>query len=396
MHLRRDGDDTPFEQMMRVDGLSEPRATLDALMTDSSSMPWPARRELARSLADHLRSELVPGWVVPVVVVLADDAKPEVRQAIASLLHLVDDATFARLGSVLLEDSNAFVRSAAERSLARRRRSQKKSEREQQQVDHIRAEYAAIERLHGTLAAERAQTMAERFADVVVGMTAHNLGGVMTSLKLKADALQNALGTQEPDQARAVGAADAMVERILFLERLLRDMSEYARPLSTDRRRERLATLIADAHRLAKDAVEDSLAAGVEYECDVPESTTVVVVRHQIVMAFANVLKNAYEAIEPGDGIRGTVTVCASVERNAAVVVVADSGQGLEPEDLRQLQEFVPGRTSKKNRGTGFGLPIARRSLAAHGGSIEIESVLGQGTTITVRIPLDMEETDLP
>lgn len=62
------------------------------------------------------------------------------------------------------------------------------------------------------------------------------------------------------------------------------------------------------------------------------------------------------------------------------------------PTSYLELREFVPGRTSKKNRGTGYGLPIARRYVTAHGGSLAIDSQLGQGTTVTVTLPVEQEE----
>lgn len=77
-------------------------------------------------------------------------------------------------------------------------------------------------------------------------------------------------------------------------------------------------------------------------------------------------------------------------------VTVRDYGAGLAEEDLRELQEFVPGRTSKKTSGTGFGLPIARRYVLAHGGSLEIDSQMGSGTVVTITLPLEQEEAEKP
>lgn len=76
------------------------------------------------------------------------------------------------------------------------------------------------------------------------------------------------------------------------------------------------------------------------------------------------------------------------------IIAVSDSGDGLDDQDLADLREFVPGRSSKKNRGTGFGLPIARRYVVAHGGSLAIDSEVGEGTTLTVSLPLEQEEAE--
>ena len=59
-----------------------------------------------------------------------------------------------------------------------------------------------------------------------------------------------------------------------------------------------------------------------------------------------------------------------------------------DAEVLRQeLREFIPGKTTKKSFGTGFGLPIARRNIKSHGGSIGIQSQDEAGTTVTIVLP---------
>lgn len=72
------------------------------------------------------------------------------------------------------------------------------------------------------------------------------------------------------------------------------------------------------------------------------------------------------------------------------MVTVSDTGIGIAAEDLpRVFDRFyrVPG-SDARSRGTGLGLAIARRIVEAHGGSIAVESRVGQGSTFTVRLPL--------
>jgi signal transduction histidine kinase len=67
---------------------------------------------------------------------------------------------------------------------------------------------------------------------------------------------------------------------------------------------------------------------------------------------------------------------------------------GITEEDLREVREFMPGRTSKKCYGTGFGLPIARKNLLAHRGTIDIDSWDYKGTKVTITIPREAIEGD--
>jgi signal transduction histidine kinase len=103
----------------------------------------------------------------------------------------------------------------------------------------------------------------------------------------------------------------------------------------------------------------------------------------QINQVFANVLRNAVEAID-GAGI---VTITTSADEATAVIRVEDTGIGIKPEHLDRI--FDPGFTTKGvGVGTGLGLSIAYRIIENHQGSIQVESEPGRGTTFTVRLPI--------
>lgn len=96
---------------------------------------------------------------------------------------------------------------------------------------------------------------------------------------------------------------------------------------------------------------------------------------------FLNLLLNSAQALPPG----GHATVAVEVEGTDLHVVVSDTGIGISPENLeRVLDPFF----STKADGTGLGLSIARQIAAAHGGSLQITSVPGEGTRVDVRLPV--------
>ena len=95
---------------------------------------------------------------------------------------------------------------------------------------------------------------------------------------------------------------------------------------------------------------------------------------------FFNLMKNALEAMKDG----GELTIEIKHDDMSVSVVFRDSGVGMSDEALAHL--FEPYRTTK-TKGTGLGLMISRRIVAAHGGEIAVASEEGRGTTFTVRLP---------
>ena len=81
----------------------------------------------------------------------------------------------------------------------------------------------------------------------------------------------------------------------------------------------------------------------------------------------------------------GSLTLDASVDDGFLVLTVTDTGVGMDEEALARV--FEP-YFSTKTTGTGLGLPIARRNIELSGGTIEVRSVKGQGTVVTMRLPL--------
>jgi signal transduction histidine kinase len=109
--------------------------------------------------------------------------------------------------------------------------------------------------------------------------------------------------------------------------------------------------------------------------------------RQQLRQLFLNLLTNGSDAMPDG----GTLTVSAqrrTIENGAPAVMIefADTGNGIEPEDLPKLWE--PFFTTKpEGKGTGLGLPICRRTVEEHRGTIDLESQPGKGTTVRIILP---------
>jgi signal transduction histidine kinase len=102
--------------------------------------------------------------------------------------------------------------------------------------------------------------------------------------------------------------------------------------------------------------------------------------KHLLRAALSHLLRNAVEATHPG----GTVLVHTSMDREHVLLIIKDTGRGMTPEVVDQV--FIPFYTTKIG-GTGLGMVFVRQIVDEHRGSIKLESKIGRGTTVTIKLP---------
>lgn len=101
----------------------------------------------------------------------------------------------------------------------------------------------------------------------------------------------------------------------------------------------------------------------------------------QLQRVLENLIINAYEAmLEPGE-----LTVGLKIVGSTAEIAIIDTGPGISPEGLEKI--FEPLYTTKM-QGTGLGLAACQQVFAKHNGSLEVHSVVGEGTTFIASLPL--------
>jgi signal transduction histidine kinase len=131
--------------------------------------------------------------------------------------------------------------------------------------------------------------------------------------------------------------------------------------------------------------------APVKMEGRIPDEIVCRVARDRMVLALRNLIKNAYDAfmINVTTFNPGTIWMEAAEVENGILITIRDDGMGLNEQELEDVRQFVPGKSSKDNLGTGFGLPIARKTIRDHGGDLRIESKEDEGTEVSVWLPAD-------
>lgn len=105
--------------------------------------------------------------------------------------------------------------------------------------------------------------------------------------------------------------------------------------------------------------------------------------KNRLRQVFINIIDNALKYTEGG----GTIEVLAEKTPVSAVITVSDTGAGIAPEDLPKVkQKFYKANATK--HGSGIGLAVADEIVTMHGGTLELESELGVGTTVVITLPL--------
>ncbi|MCX5497617.1 ATP-binding protein [Kaistia dalseonensis] len=120
---------------------------------------------------------------------------------------------------------------------------------------------------------------------------------------------------------------------------------------------------------------------------DLPD---VVADRRACRQILLNLISNAAKFTDAG----GTITLSARMEQGGLVLQVSDTGIGIAPSELPRIgTPFMQAQSSRDRRheGTGLGLSVVKGLVALHGGTFGIESELGRGTTVTVRLPARIE-----
>jgi len=123
-----------------------------------------------------------------------------------------------------------------------------------------------------------------------------------------------------------------------------------------------------------------------ELKVDAPgEALIVYADQGKLMQALSNLIDNAIKYTD-----KGTIELTAQEKGGSLVLVVKDTGVGIKPDDLEKIGEkFFRSQEAITidNQGTGLGVFIARTIIEKHGGTLQIESVLGKGTTFTIGLP---------
>lgn len=247
-------------------------------------------------------------------------------------------------------------------------------------VQQLKSSREEIQRLH-----HDQMSRAEHFAtlgELAAGL-AHEIRNPLAGIA----GVLEIVGRDLPENSAARSVmADAKQEAVQ-INRILTDLLETARPRPPQLRP---ADLVSTAEHAVVFARQQAVTRRITIDLQVKgELPAVAHDPNQINQVLLNLLLNAVQSMDKPGTIH--VTLAADEENEFAVISVTDEGKGIRPEHIASI--FRPFFTTK-GHGTGLGLSLAKRTIEAHGGKIEVSSEVGKGTRFVVLLPFKRSAQD--
>lgn len=225
----------------------------------------------------------------------------------------------------------------------------------------------------------------EPTASEVLRILGHELKGPMSALSSLLRTVEEGFAS-DPEQALAlVGRARRRADELVPLVNDILDVGSLSTDSSVMSDAVDLRHVAVGVHHLLTPMMEEG---NVRFTLSVPPSSVLVPgTESYLRRVVQNLCMNAFKYNRPG----GAVALSLEVEEDQAVLRVSDSGVGIPEADLPHIFGLLyRGKQARRNPdgGLGLGLSLVRQIIEAHGGRISASSVEGEGTVMTVSLPL--------
>ena len=211
---------------------------------------------------------------------------------------------------------------------------------------------------------------------------AHEIKNPLTPVQLNAEHLRRVHADRgSPLSPVLEGCVTAILTQVRILRQIASEFSSYASSPIADLASTSLETLLEEILEPYRTGLEGRIAISVHYPSELPPLQLDRVLMQR---ALTNIIENALHAM-PGDG---SLSIAVVPDGEQVRLVATDTGVGVEPDVLGRI--FEP-YFSTKVTGTGLGMAIAKRNVELNGGTIEVASHRGDGTTVTITLPVALE-----
>lgn len=214
-------------------------------------------------------------------------------------------------------------------------------------------------------------------AATLIGHDLRNpLQAIKNNLYILDQKIKNAFSANELENV--VNKIGAMYREVEYMNKIVSDLQDYAAPV-------RLAETQLDLNKVIDEVISqikfpDNVRVSINVDKDIGKVRGDLYIIKRII---GNLVLNAIQAMPDG----GTLTITAKILEKHLVLSVKDTGVGISEENMKKI--FTPFFTTK-SKGQGLGLAVCKRLTELLGGSITVESQVGQGTTFTIKFPLNV------
>jgi len=243
---------------------------------------------------------------------------------------------------------------------------------------------AAFNRMIGEIFEHRQEVMqSERLASLgtMLAGIAHEINNPLSNVSTSAELLDEQDDELGPEERREL--IRQIISETDRATEIIRTVLEYSREPRFDRRPTNLLSTLLESVLL----VRGELPTHVSVDLDVAPDLEVLAHKTKLQQAFINLMTNSIDAMREAHR-EGTISVSARQRPGDAHVemVFRDGGAGIPPHVIDRV--FDPFFSTKDvGHGTGLGLYLTHQIVEQHGGTIRVESALGEGTTVTIRLP---------
>lgn len=280
--------------------------------------------------------------------------------------HLECSSSIIRTGDNALNGILVIARDVTERNYM-----QKKLEEYSQRLENL-----VEERTRQLKKAQEQLLKSERLVAIgqVAAMVGHDLRNPLASISGATYYLKRKFGKKLDEKAREM--LEIIERDVQYSNKIINDLVEYSREIKLELTETTPKTLMKDGLALVE------IPRNVEVLDLTQDKPKIKVDVDKMRRVFANFIKNAVDAMPNG----GTLIILSKKSDGNVQFMFIDTGVGMAKEVMKKI--WTPFFTTKA-KGMGLGLPICKRIIEAHGGKISVESIVGEGTTFTVTMPIE-------
>ncbi len=222
--------------------------------------------------------------------------------------------------------------------------------------------------------------LAERLSSLghLAAGVAHEIRNPLNAMGMGLQRLKREfLPSEESKREEYISFTELILKEIRRVNDIIEQFLTLSRPFQLNLRESSLQDLLEHLVSLFQ---EEASSLGITLQTEIPAELPLITMDpDKLTQALINIMKNGMQAMGQG----GTLRIEAKSMKQGVEVTISDSGSGIPPEQMETIFNYY---YSTKEKGVGLGLPIAHRIIEAHGGELKIESQVGSGTKVTVRL----------